>query len=191
MRKFVHEGAWGTLHPSKGGMRINIPSWLALLFAIPLLGIAVLLLVSSLPFIINFLVFWLPGGLFLGLWASSRGVSKDFGLLRINKETTESIFTERDGSQINVVFGHFTSLKIEPVRFANNSIVWRAILCGENCYLVMDGSYSKNKVIKWFAPLADWLGIELDISSEVVDGSGWMLNPPPRTNPYPDRQRAG
>jgi len=183
MKHFSTVGAWGTLLPYSSGFRLRIPSWVALVAAIPLLALAGLATIArSLPLQ---LLFGVPGSLFGILWAMSRRVSMNFGLIRINRETREAIFTDRDGSEQSVQFGRFLSIKIERV-ITGKTYSWRAVLCGTDGNLVLETGSFQSRLAKWISPIANWLNIPVSVSREDISGIEWLLTPQFRTNPYPN-----
>lgn len=167
MKHFSTVGEWGTLLPYQNGLRLRIPSWVALLLAIPLLALfAAALITQSLPMQ---LFFGVPAALFLGLWFMSRRVSRHSGLVRINQETKQATFTNRDGSENTVHFGQFQSIKIERV-VAGHTYAWMAVLCGTSGNLVLEMGYSfQRSLIKRVSPVATWLGIPVEVSDKTTE----------------------
>jgi len=186
MKHFSTAGEWGTLLPYQNGLRLRIPSWVALLLAIPLLVLfAAAFVTQSLPMQ---LLFGVPAALFLGLWFMSRRVSRHSGLVRINQETKQATFTNRDGSEYTVHFGQFQSIKIERV-VAGYTYSWMAVLCGASGNLILEMGYSfQRPLIKRVSPVAAWLGIPVEVSDKKTYLAEWLARPDFRTNPYPSPQ---
>lgn len=183
MKHFSAEGALATLLPYQGGLRFRFPAWLALVMAIPLLGLAAL--VAGAGSVVLLLLFGVPGVLFLILWAMSRRTSSDSGLIRIHREQHRAIFTDRDGSEASVCFGRFLSVRIEKV-VTGKTYSWRAVLYGSEGCLVLETGSVRSALIDWVTPVAHWLGIPVELSNQEIDGLAWLLTPRHRLNPYPD-----
>jgi hypothetical protein len=186
MKHFSTDGEWGTLQPYRSGLRLRIPSWFALIIAIPLLVLCAAAFVAhSLP---AQLLFGVPGALFLVLWFISRRVSRDFGLVRINQKTKLGVFTNRDGSENTVHFGRFQSIKIERV-LAGHIHSWMAVLCGDSGNLILEMGYSfQRPLINRVTPVATWLGIPIEVSDRKIYITEWLARPDFRTNPYSSPQ---
>lgn len=182
MKQFSADGEWGTLLPYSSGLRLRIPSWVALILAIPLLVLCALASIAhSLPLQ---LLFGVPGILFLALWLMSRRVSNEFGLVRINRDAKLAVFTNRDGTESTVQFGRFLSIKIERVVIGPN-YSWMAVLSGESGQLILEMGYSfQRSLIKRVSPVATWLGIPMEVSDKKVYLTEWLATPNFRTNPY-------
>lgn len=186
MKDFTTDGEWGTLLPYTRGLRLHIPSGVALIPAIPLLIFGVLgLIVHSL---VVTLLFGVPGLLFLLLWVMTRRASKKSGTVRINRDTKTAIFTESDGSETAIQFQRFDVIKIHRL-ITLNTYSWMAVLCGETSNLPLISGFSfQNSVITRVSPVAKWLGIPIEVATEDVNILEWISTPNFRTNPYPSQQ---
>ncbi|WP_324780987.1 hypothetical protein [Thiobacillus sedimenti] len=185
MKPFSTDGEWGTLLPYSRGLRMHIPSWVALILALPLLVFAAAGIFAH--SIVVQLLFGVPGLLFLALWGMTRRHSKKFGTVRINQNTKVAIFTERDGTETSVQLQRFLSIKIQKV-IKLHTYSWMAVLCGESGHLILETDFSfQNSLIKRIAPIGNWLGIPIEVSTEEVNFLDWLSTPDFRTNPYPSR----
>ncbi len=186
MKHFSTDGAWGTLLSYQSGLRLRIPSWVALVIAIPLLVLSAVAFLGQ--FLLMQLLFGVPGVLFLVLWFMSRRVSRKFGMIRINREAKLAVFTNRDGSENTVHFGQFQSIKIERV-IAGGTYAWMAVLRGDSGNLILEmGYWFQRPLIKRVSPVATWLGIPVEVSDRKTDLTELLVRSDFRTNPYPSLQ---
>ena len=169
-------------------MRLRIPSWLALIVAIPLLMFAAVGgFIHTEDAIVLQILFGVPGLLFFLLWIMSRRRSKRFGFVRINRNTRMAFFSESDGTETSVQFQRFLSIRIQKV-IKLQGYSWMAVLCGETGNLILELEFSfKNSLIERVAPVGDWLKIPIEVSSESVNFLDWLSTPNFRTNPYPTK----
>lgn len=186
MKYFSTAGEWGTLLPYSGGLRMRIPSWAALILAIPLLVFAATGIFTH--SIVVQLLFGVPGILFLTLWGMTRRVSKTSGTVRINRSTKTAIFTAVDVTETSVQFQRFLSIKIQKL-ITLQTYSWMAVLCGETGHLILISGFSfQDSVIKRITPIANWLGIPIEISTEQVNIHDLFSTPGFFTNPYPSQE---
>lgn len=188
MKDFSTDGEWGTLLPYTRGLRLRIPSWIALIPAIPLLVFGVLGLIAH--SLVVMLLFGVPGFLFFLLWVMTRHASKKSGTVRINRDTKMAIFTEGDGAETTIEFQRFRVIKVHRL-IALNTYSWMAVLCGETSKLLLISGFSfQNSLIKRVSPVAKWLAIPVEVSTEDVNILEWLSTPNVRTNPYQSQQNA-
>ena len=187
MNDFSTDGEWGTLLPYSRRLRLRIPSWVALMLAIPFLVFGVMSLIVQSPVVA--LLFGVPGLLFLLLWVMTRRASKKSGTVRINRITKTAFFTEGDGAETTIPFQRFQSIKIHRL-IALNTYSWMAVLCGETSNLILVSGFSfQGSVVKRISPVAQWLGIPIEVSNEDVNILDSFSTPNFRTNPYPSQEK--
>ncbi|MFA7291266.1 MAG: hypothetical protein WC023_03355 [Rhodocyclaceae bacterium] len=176
-QEFTFDGEVGTLQPPRAGWFFRFPSWVALVFAIPFL----LLLLMSLVIYTNFIfpvLFGISSALFIGLWSFSSKVTKDVGLVRIDRKANKVSIVRRDGSEYEVMLGTFKRISIAKV-IAMHGYTWGAFLEGESGEFVLCAGFTFRKLLVWrISRAAEWLNIPVTISDQVkeVDLAGSFQN---------------
>ena len=135
----------GTLLTYSRRLRMRIPSWVALVLAMPLLVFAIGGIFAH--SIVVQLLFGVPGLLFLTLWGMNRRVSMRFGTVRINQNTKVAIFIERDGTETSIRFQRFISIKTQKV-IKLQTYSWIAVPCGDSGHLILEDLSLQDALIK-------------------------------------------
>lgn len=167
-QEFTFDGEVGTLQPPRAGWFFRFPSWVALVFAIPFL----LLLLMSLVIFTNFIfpmLFGIASALFIGLWYFSSKVTKDVGLVRIDRNSSKVSIVRRDGSEYEVMLGSFKRISIARV-IAMHGYTWGAFLEGESGeFLLCAGFTFRKLLIRRISRAAEWLNVPVEISDEAKE----------------------
>jgi hypothetical protein len=188
MNHFIINKNFGTLKLYNRWIRYRLPSWFALIIAIPLLAISYLSIQiqsSSISFFISF-VFGASGLLFITIWFFDRKTVKNANTLCIDSALKSVEIVNKDGSKTIISIGDFTSISIEKITHPKG-YVWRATLVGTDNAVVLETGSTKRQLAKWIKPVSDWLKIPIVFSDKAIDGISWMFQSNPRINPYPDK----
>lgn len=163
---FRIDGDVGSLKFLRSWFFIQIPSWVALLLAAPLL----LLFIASLFIHASFLfplVFGVSSFLFLLLWQSSRKISIKAGDMRIFKQSGEVSIVQRDGTEQLKQIGNFQCVTIAKV-VGFEGYVWMAFLEGEAGELPLSVGFTfRRLLIRRVSPIAEWLRVPIKVSDHV------------------------
>jgi hypothetical protein len=165
-QEFTIDGDIGLLRPPRTGWFFRFPSWVALVFAIPLL---VLFLISS-AFYTDFvfpLFFGLSSSLFFGLWYSSRKIAKNAGLIRIYRNSYGVSIVRKDGSEKEAQLGAFQRISIAKIVVVQG-YTWGAFLEGETAEIALCAGFTFRRVLmRRISPIAEWLNIPIEISDQI------------------------
>ncbi len=184
MHHFTVTKNLGTLKPYTRGLRYRLPSWFALITAIPLLTISFLSV--QIKSILFAYIFGISGLLFFTLWFFDQKAVKNANLLCIDNKSKSVEFINGDGYKNLVNFGDFTSIKIEKMNI-QNGYIWRATLLGTDNAIVLETGFTKKQLVKWIRPVSNWLQIPIEISDEIIDGLSWAVTANRKINPYPGK----
>lgn len=184
-QRFSTDGNLGTLRPALRLSTLRLPAWLALLPGLPMLTFALLLLVipiSQRQLVIQaFLA--ISGSTCVLFWMAARKVSRQAGMIRIDRDRGLIFLTGRNGSETRIPVGRFLSMRVEQVRIANR-ISWRAVLCGAETSVALDSGATRRSTRRHVSPVADWLNIPVEFPDYRIAGLTWVYAPDPGIDPY-------
>ena len=167
-QEFTVDGDVGTLKPPRTGWFFRFPSWVALVFAIPLL----LLLLMSLAIYTNFifpLFFGISSSLFFGLWYLSRKAAKKAGLVRIYRNSNKVSIVRRNGSENEVLLGAFKRISIAKV-VVMQGYTWGAFLEGDSAEFALCAGFTFRRIlIRRISQVAEWLNVPIEISDQIKE----------------------
>ena len=167
-KDFSADGDTGTLKPLHRGLFLNLPSWVALLFAIPLLLLFAITLIFQAGLILP-LFLGTSAALFLALWHFSRNASKRVGLIHICRKTGDVSVVQKDGSEQISHLGSFCRIRINKVR-SIQGYVWWAFLEGERAELPLSVGFTFSRLlIRKLSPVAEWLRIPIEQSNSDME----------------------
>ena len=167
-KDFSADGDIGALKPLSSGLFLRLPSWVALLFATPLLLLFVITLLFPVGFILP-LFFGTSASLLLLLWHFSRKASKRAGLIRIHRKTGDVLVVQKDGSEQLTHLGSFRRIRINKTKLLHG-YSWWAFLEGERGELPLSVGFTISRLlIRKLSPVADWLRIPIEQSNSDME----------------------
>lgn len=167
-QEFTVDGDIGTLKPPRSGWFYRFPSWVALVFAIPLLLMFAMSLAAYTNFIFP-LIFGTSSSLFLGLWYLSRKVAINAGLVRIFRNSNKVSIVRRDGSENVALLGAFKRISITKV-VVMHGYTWSAFLEGESAEVALCAGFTfRSLLVRRISQVAEWLNIPIEISDQIKE----------------------
>lgn len=167
-QEFIVDGDVGTLKPPTSGWFFRFPSWVALVFAIPLLVLFLMSLATYTNFI-SPMFFGISSSLLFGLWYLSRNVAKTVGLVRIFRNSNKVSIVRRNGSENVAHLGPFKRISIAKVVVVPG-YTWGAFLEGESAEFALCAGFTFQRLlIRRIRPVAEWLNIPVEVSDQIKE----------------------